>query len=711
MTQPVLSILLDTKSNKLQYVKNFQQVVNDYYEKHPTEVMRRLEQQISEILDVMYDSVTNQNFDRVSDDIDSVSSAVNNDYDKIDTDNIQMPYDNDNDNATGQTKYEQNMTNELKDIDTNDAVPYERNDNEMTKVKWSIETNDVDNDFLRGYDNMHKSMEDRQINDFYEAQRHIQSAMMGDTPVKTVQNRQCIDNMPNYDSKHRRITKSVHHRLDLGPISLLGAQQHTTVESAAALKRQDKIEGKFKAHIQSDNGQYRNEMHKRAENMIPQLDGTFNVSDSSDADSHDYLDSASTNIIPHRTRGQKQRHEENEMTHANRCSAHIEYINPNTKVKTQRQKVPDDEDIDMAKIVKDDKPRHDRQRALETKRQLQEKEAKRLVLAKAKEFQIGKDTKDIATKRLEVEKAQIEALIEKYRPSTPKTPDKVNTMGMGKNANTNGQKGIEKEKPLHKKAMKASQIKTPQNKGEKANKGELDTLLGDPTVNTKIYTHKAKEKWQKDKVGMNDIGIFEFIFHGLPNLPDLEGVDEDRLRELQNVVQEQLHQRDKERERNITKRVQEFEKTFDFVNSHLLTGVATMAKLTKTDNRQPIGKIKPTDKMVMMLSLFDGTKPAMSKQHYKRFNLYINFQTKSGHLTDPVGEAIDLFEHTLDKTALVWFQRNRSKFKDLTTLKMMFLQRYNPWGKTKREQLKSWNILSFDPKNTDVDEHIDLINP
>ena len=43
-------------------------------------------------------------------------------------------------------------------------------------------------------------------------------------------------------------------------------------------------------------------------------------------------------------------------------------------------------------------------------------------------------------------------------------------------------------------------------------------------------------------------------------------------------------------------------------------------------------------------------------------------------------------------------------------LKMMFVQRYNPWGQTKREQLQSWNILSFDPKNTDVDEHIDLIN-
>ena len=304
----VFSILLDTKSNELQYVKNLQQVVKDYYEKHPMEVMRRLEQQTSNILDIMYDSVTNQNFDRVSDDTDRVSGAVDNDSDKIDTDNIQMPYDNDNDTATGEMKYKQNMTNELKDIDTNDTVPYERDNNMMIKVKWSTETNDIDKRFLRDYENMHKSMEDRQIKDFYEAQRHIQSTMMDEIPVKTVQNRQCIDNMSDYDSEHHRISKSVHHRLDLGPIRLPGAQQYTTVETAAALKIQDMIESKFKAHRHSNNGQYRNEMYKRAENMIPQLDGTFNISDSTDTDSHGYLDLAGTNIIPYRTRAQKQRY-------------------------------------------------------------------------------------------------------------------------------------------------------------------------------------------------------------------------------------------------------------------------------------------------------------------------------------------------------------------------------------------------------------------
>ena len=44
-------------------------------------------------------------------------------------------------------------------------------------------------------------------------------------------------------------------------------------------------------------------------------------------------------------------------------------------------------------------------------------------------------------------------------------------------------------------------------------------------VSTKKGTNKAKEKGQKDTIGINDIGIFEFIFQGLPNPPDLEGMD------------------------------------------------------------------------------------------------------------------------------------------------------------------------------------------
>ena len=371
----VLSILLDTQSNELQYVKNLQQVVDDYYDKCPTEVMSRLEHQITDIMNTMYDSINNDNFDSVSDYTDRVSGVVDNDYDRDDKDNDDMPYDkdnddmpyekdnddmpydkdnddmpydkdndndndqmpdkyaNDNETAITEVKYDRNITNDvLKDVGTEDMALYKRDDKMTTKVKQPIETSDIDDEFMREYDDMRKLMEYRQINDYYEAQRHIQSAMKGDTPVKTGQNRQCIDNISDYDREHDRIFNSVHHRLDLGPNMLLGAQQHTTVESAAALTIQDKIEGKYDENIPNINGQYRNEMYRRTENMVPQLDGTYNVLDDSDTDSHSYLDLASLNIIAHRTRGQKQRYEINERANTNRLLALKEDRRPNMNV-------------------------------------------------------------------------------------------------------------------------------------------------------------------------------------------------------------------------------------------------------------------------------------------------------------------------------------------------------------------------------------------
>ena len=130
--------------------------------------------------------------------------------------------------------------------------------------------------------------------------------MTNDSPVKTVQNRQYIDNVSDYNSELHRISKSVCHKLDLGPTSLLGAQQHTTVETAAALKIQDKTESDFIANMQNSNSQYRNEIYDRAESMIPQLDGTYNVSDSSDIDLLDYLDLASTILYSIEQEGRKR---------------------------------------------------------------------------------------------------------------------------------------------------------------------------------------------------------------------------------------------------------------------------------------------------------------------------------------------------------------------------------------------------------------------
>ena len=104
-----------------------------------------------------------------------------------------------------------------------------------------------------------------------------------------------------------------------------------------------------------------------------------------------------------------------------------------------------------------------------------------------------------------IEKAKIEALIEKHRLCAPKTPDKVNKSSTGKNAIEKGQEGTEKGKPPYKKPTKDIKIKKSCKKGMEATntkKGKLDTLLGDPVANTTAGIEKAKEKGQKYKIGI-----------------------------------------------------------------------------------------------------------------------------------------------------------------------------------------------------------------
>ena len=113
------------------------------------------------------------------------------------------------------------------------------------------------------------------------------------------------------------------------------------------------------------------------------------------------------------------------------------------------------------------------------------------------------DSKDVETKRHMIEKAKIEALIEKNRLHTPKTPDEVNKLGTGKNATDKGQEGTEKGKPPYKKATKDIQIKKSHKKGTEAinaKKGKQDTLLGDPVANTTTGIEKAKKKGKKIKL-------------------------------------------------------------------------------------------------------------------------------------------------------------------------------------------------------------------
>ena len=187
------------------------------------------------------------------------------------------------------------------------------------------------------------------------------------------------------------------------------------------------------------------------------------------------------------------------------------------------------------------------------------------------------------------------------------------------------------------------------------------------------------------------------------------GIEDDQLLAIQNDLHERLKARDEARERAVSNKLHKLEQKHEFANAQFLKHFTQVSELLEPTAKDAQAKVKPADKMCMLPALFDGEKPEKAKTHYKRFNQYIKFQTKEGNIKDTTKEAIELFKHTLDKKALIWFQQHKAKFKDLTTLKNMILARYNPWGKTKREQLKSWNNLSFDPQKTDIDEQIDLV--
>ena len=173
-----------------------------------------------------------------------------------------------------------------------------------------------------------------------------------------------------------------------------------------------------------------------------------------------YLDLASSNIIAYRTQGQKQRYETDIRAYTNKRLAFKENTKPNENINMKRQKVPDDEDIDINKIVQGDRPRGGIYTADITAKQQKDKEAKRLVPEKVKRIQGQNDSKNTEENRHVIEKAQIEGLIEKHRLHTLKTPDKVNKLGTGKNATEKKQKGAKTGKPPYKRPQRISKSKS-----------------------------------------------------------------------------------------------------------------------------------------------------------------------------------------------------------------------------------------------------------
>ena len=93
--------------------------------------------------------------------------------------------------------------------------------------------------------------------------------------------------------------------------------------------------------------------------------------------------------------------------------------------------------------------------------------------------------------------------------------------------------------------------------------------------------------------------------------------------------------------------MKQYEEKYDFIYKALLEGVTQITEMTKSDYPTVAARVKSADKMVMLPPLCNGSKSEVAKQHYKRFNQYIKFQTKSGNIRDPIAEAIESYLNIL----------------------------------------------------------------
>ena len=249
----VLSILLDSQDNNLEYVKFLQEEYNRYYEHRTREYMEKLEKKSIAIQTCMYDSVAHD-FDRVLDYRDNGLTPLH-----------------------GQQDEQPEAINSAENAIEHDGVDI------LTEYPpWSSEIYDLCNS-------------DEVIHD--RNRKEIQSELFKDTPVKTEDNKPYMDNIDAYNRDRAQITQSLSDRLGLGHNSLLGAQQvrvatkHTShiPEHLRWISLGEEIESI------SDKGRDRNR------HIIPQLDNTVDSGDSLNWT----LDSIDLTVSPEKYRNEK----------------------------------------------------------------------------------------------------------------------------------------------------------------------------------------------------------------------------------------------------------------------------------------------------------------------------------------------------------------------------------------------------------------------
>ena len=197
---------------------------------------------------------------------------------------------------------------------------------------------------------------------------------------------------------------------------------------------------------------------------------------------------------------------------------------------------------------------------------------------------------DVLKKQQEKDKAKAQAAANKDKPDKTNRPRSHRSKG---------------------KASHPDQIKS-SNKGRKTARRDNNNILPDGTQtewdtqdeDILIGDEDIAPDGDEDPLGPDKIGFYTFFLEGQGNAPDLMGVDDDQLLVIQNDLRERLKARDEARERVVTRKLHELEQKHEFANSKFLKHFAQVSELLELTVKDGQAKVKPADRMLMILTLF-----------------------------------------------------------------------------------------------------------
>ena len=329
-------------------------------------------------------------------------------------------------------------------------------------------------------------------------------------------------------------TQSLSDRLGLGQNSLPGAQQ-VSVATMYTDQMTHIPEHLRQMSLGEETESTSYEETDRNRNIIPQVDSTMDSRDSLNQ-TPDSIDLTESPVKHSNT----QRHIEkiNEDTSDNNKDEMIEFSKD--KARTIYRK-DTNEQRKRAKIVKSKKGRTTKEYAINIERKRILKQRGEKVLQNAKDRKLGKANAQVALQasiranRASNDTQNITMTDDAVKGDNNKddaiigddnTDDTIIGNDNTDNAVTDKTSTVHVPLPPHYKgkAKDPSQIKT---------SSKHATQIAEPSIGDPLLDDQANVKASGHTLDLGDVGIYEFLIQGAPNPPDLEGIEEDQLQEIQ----------------------------------------------------------------------------------------------------------------------------------------------------------------------------------